>query len=107
MKLQFIALLLLSLSLRAAPNTLTEAEKKEGWTLLFDGKSFEGWKPYKSAAFTGKGWTIEDGALKNPKRGGRPTGGEGDIITTRKFTNYDFSFDWKISPGGNSGVKYF
>jgi hypothetical protein len=90
-----------------APNTLSDAEKREGWTLLFDGKSFAGWHGYSMAGFPDHGWTVDDGCIHNAKTNGRPGGGGGDIITTELFTDFDFSFEWKMSPVGNSGIKYF
>ena len=54
------------------------------------------------------GWVIEDGCLKNKGSGGpRQGAGGGDLVTIEKFDDFDFKFDWRISPGGNSGVKYF
>ena len=90
-----------------APNTLSEAERKEGWRLLFDGKTFDGWHVYNGAGFSGKGWKIEGGCLKNTKNTGRPGSGDGDLLTNEKFNDFDFQFDWRISAGGNGGVKYF
>jgi hypothetical protein len=89
------------------PNTLSEAEKKDGWKLLFDGKTLNGWRSYRQAPPPGKHWVIEDGCLKNPKGTGRPETGGGEILTEDEFTDFDFRFDWKIAPGGNSGVIYF
>src|SRR5258708_5861213 len=88
-------------------NTLTTAEKQEGWKLLFDGKSFAGWRGYGLASFPQRGWTIEDGCIKNAKNNGRPGSGGGDIITTELFTDFDFRFEWRIAEAGNSGIKYF
>jgi hypothetical protein len=90
-----------------AVNTLSEAERKEGWKLLFDGKTLTGWRNYRQAAPPGKHWVIEEGCLKNPKGTGRPETGGGEILTTDAFTDFDFRFEWRIAPGGNSGVIYF
>lgn len=98
----FLALagLLSVLSLAAAePNTLTAAEKSAGWKLLFDGKSFAGWRGYKTEA-VGPGWKVEDGALTLTK------GRTGDLITAAEYGDFELAFEWKISPGGNSGVLY-
>jgi hypothetical protein len=84
----------------AEPNTLTPEEQKAGWKLLFDGKTNTGWKAIGKKEFPAKGWVVEDGALK------RATAGGGDIVTTEDFDNFEFSWEWKIAPGGNSGVKY-
>lgn len=81
-------------------NVLTPEESAAGWKLLFDGKSTDGWRGYGRDTFPTNGWVAEDGCLKNEARGG------GDIVTKEKFTDFDFQFDWRISPGGNSGVKY-
>jgi hypothetical protein len=81
-------------------NTLTDAEKADGWKLLFDGTATSGWRGYATNVFP-KGWVIEDGCLKN-------VGGAhgGDLVTKEQFTDFDLKFEWRISPGGNSGVKY-
>src|SRR5262249_37411668 len=89
------------------PNTLSGAEKKDGWKLLFDGKTFTGWRGYTNPGFPDKGWSIEDGCLKVAKNTGRPGSGGGDIVTTAQFTDFDLRFEWRIAPGGNSGIKYF
>jgi len=86
-------------------NTLSEAEKKAGWKLLFDGKSLTGWRSYRQSA--SRQWVVEDGCLKNPKGNGRPETGGGEILTTDEFTDFDFRFEWRIAPGGNSGIIYF
>jgi hypothetical protein len=78
---------------------LTESEKNEGWKLLFDGKSVEGWKAYKKAANEPTGWVVEDGMLTTP-------GGKGDIITVDQYDNFELAFEWKVEPKGNSGVMY-
>ena len=91
----------------ATHNQLTNAEKKEGWKLLFDGRTPTGWRGYRKAKFPDSGWVVQDGCLKNQKGNGRPGQGGGDLVTTEKFDNFDFKFEWRIAPGGNSGVKYF
>ncbi len=84
------------------PNTLSPSEIADGWRLLFDGSSTQGWRAFKGTSFPAKGWTVRDGCL-----GHLAKAGGGDIVTTETFSNYDFSFEWRIDPGGNSGVKYF
>jgi hypothetical protein len=81
-------------------NTLTDREKADGWKLLFDGMDSGGWRGYATNVFP-KGWIVEDGCLKN-------VGGAhgGDLVTKEQFTDFDLKFEWRISPGGNSGVKY-
>jgi len=72
---------------------------------LFDGKTTAGWRGFKKPAFPDKGWVVENGWLKHVAKGATSDGG-GDIITIDTFDNFDLQFDWRIAPGGNSGVKY-
>ena len=81
------------------PNTLSEAERKAGWTLLFDGQSFEGWRNYKQDGVS-DGWKIEDGAMV---RSGQRAG---DLITKEQYDNFELLLEYKISEGGNSGVMF-
>jgi hypothetical protein len=90
------------LTLRAADNQLTPAEKQAGFRLLFDGHTFNGWRDPASENPPGDSWVIEDGMLKtNPK----PRIAE-DLITQESFGNFELKFDWRISAKGNTGVKY-
>jgi hypothetical protein len=83
----------------AAHNTLTAAEQAAGWKLLFDGKTTAGWRGFKQAGI-GPGWNVADGILlPDPKVAH-------DIITKEPFENFELSFDWRISKGGNSGVMF-
>lgn len=91
----------------AQDNTLSETEKREGWILLFDGKTTEGWKSAKRDGFPKSGWIVEDNQLKCVTTGGAESAEAGDIITTRSFKNFILSVDFKISEGANSGIKYF
>src|SRR3954468_13072213 len=90
-----------------APNTLTDAEKKAGWILLFDGHSLDGWRGYKRPDAVESRWKAADGALTLPPDNGRDTHGQRDIISKDTFEQFELSIEWKISQGGNSGVKYF
>jgi hypothetical protein len=83
----------------AEPNTLTAAEKSAGWKLLFDGKTLNGWRGYKTEA-VGAPWKVQDGAVVLTAAKG------GDLVTTQEFADFELSFEWKISEGGNSGVIY-
>ena len=88
-------------------NTLSPTEKKEGWALLWDGKTTEGWRGARMNNFPKKGWAIENGVLKvNKADGGESTNG-GDIVTKRMYKNFILSVDFKITEGANSGIKYF
>jgi 3-keto-disaccharide hydrolase len=90
-----------------APNTLTAAETKAGWTLLFDGSTLNGWRGYKKPDTSGSRWIVQDGTLALPSGNGQDTRGARDIITTGTYEHFELSLDWKISEGGNSGIKYF
>jgi hypothetical protein len=91
----------------SAPNQLTDAETRAGWTLLFDGKSLGGWRGYKAQDATGTRWKVETGMLTVDPSDGKDTRGALDLISTAQFDRFELSWEWRISEGGNSGVKYF
>lgn len=83
------------------PNTLTEQEKQQGWQLLFDGKTTEGWHPFQHRQAP-SAWEVKDGVLTvNLKASGVQ---HGDLATNQEFENYELQFDWKSPADGNSGV---
>ena len=84
------------------PNTLTFSELCSGWQLLFDGQSTSAWRGFGKPGFPAQGWEVADGWLHH-----KPKAGGGDIITREAFESFELSFEWRIAPGGNSGVKYF
>jgi len=89
------------------PNTVTPYEKKDGWKLLFDGTTSKGWQGAYKDSFPTQGWYIKNGAMNvEASTGGEATNG-GDIVTKEKYKAFDLSFEFKITPGANSGVKYF
>jgi hypothetical protein len=89
------------------PNELTQAEIDDGWVLLFDGKTFNGWRGYDKPTFPDSGWVIADSAMHCLESGMGEAGGlGGDIIYDKKFKNFILRVDWKISEGGNSGIFY-
>jgi hypothetical protein len=90
-----------------APNQLSPAEKKAGWTLLFDGTSLDGWRAYKRADASGTRWVVKDGLLCLDPGDKTDTRGERDIVTTKPYSQFELAWDWRISEGGNSGLKYF
>ena len=89
-------------------NTLTQAEQEDNWKLLFDGESpSENWRGYCDETFPDSGWVAQDGALKVQGSGAGEAGGAGgDIITKKKYSNFELKLEWKVSKGGNSGVFY-
>ena len=89
------------------PNTLSENEKRDGWKLLFDGVSPAGWRGAHKEDFPDTGWVIENGYLKVLPTGGAESKGGGDIVTNDEYSNFDLSFEFLITEGANSGVKYF
>jgi hypothetical protein len=74
---------------------------------LFDGKTLQGWRGYKRPDATGSRWRAEDGMLTLDRDDGKDTRGARDIITTETFDLFDLTWEWKVSQGGNSGLKYF
>lgn len=88
-------------------NNLIAYEKKDGWQLLFDGNSSNGWKSAKGEGFPTKGWAIADGCLNVLSSEGKEANNGGDIVTDKLFAAFDLSFNFKLSAGANSGVKYF
>ena len=87
-------------------NTLTAEEKAAGWKLLFDGKTTDGWRGFRRDKFPEHGWAIENGAIKNLAGKGEQSQNGGDIITVGQYENFEFQLEWRLSPGGNSGIKY-
>ena len=79
-------------------NTLTADEKAAGWKLLFDGRSVDGWRPFKGEGAP-QGWRAVDGALTRVGKGG-------DIITTDQYSDFELRLEWKIEKGGNSGIFF-
>jgi len=88
-------------------NKLTKAETEDGWKLLFDGESTEGWRGAHKEAFPEFGWKVADGALTVEPSGGGEAKHGGDIVTIDKYANFEFKLDFKLTPGANSGIKYY
>ena len=82
-------------------NTLTKKEKKQGWILLFDGTTMNGWRSYKNKE--SEGWDVKNGELYCKEEGVKK---RADLITNNKYENYELLIDWKISPKKNSGIIY-
>lgn len=88
-------------------NTISEKEAAEGWKLLWDGSSSEGWRGAKLDGFPENGWSMEDGILKVHKSDGGESTNGGDIVTTKPYKNFMLKVDFRITEGANSGIKYF
>jgi len=88
-------------------NALTKSEKEQGWILMFDGKTSEGWRGYQKEHFP-KAWQVVDGTIMCQGSGRGEAGAKdgGDIIYDKKFKNFHLKLEWKISEGGNSGIFY-
>jgi hypothetical protein len=82
-------------------NTLTDKERKQGWVLLFNGESTEGWRPFKNRQ--ADSWEVVNGELVNKTEGVTK---RADLITNEQFENFELLFDWKLKPQGNSGLIY-
>jgi hypothetical protein len=89
------------------PNQLAQYEVKSGWKLLFDGKTSHGWVGAYKKTFPANGWTIHKGLLSVLSSEGKEAANGGDIVTMEEFSAFDLSFDFLLTPGANSGVKYF
>lgn len=104
------------LDMDAEPNTLSEAARAAGWDLLFDGRSFAGWKNYRAESEKIEGWVVRDGALEFTRdvsfarlvlRHLNPFATPAlDLMTTERFGDFELRIDWKVSPGANSGIFY-
>ncbi len=88
------------------PNTLSEKEKKEGWKLLFDGKSTENFRGVYKEAFPEAGWQVKEGVLTHLKSTGGESVSGGDIVTINEYSSFEFQTDFKVTEGANSGIKY-
>lgn len=88
-------------------NTLTRYEEMSGWKLLWDGKTTEGWRGARLEHFPEKGWSMENGVLTVLESGGAEAAHGGDIVTVDTYSAFELSLEFKITPGANSGIKYF
>lgn len=90
-----------------SPNTLTEEEREAGWRLLWDGRSGWGWRSAQAREFPKQGWEMKDGALTVLGSSGAGAPGGGDILTEASFAAFELKFEFRLTPGANSGVKYY
>jgi hypothetical protein len=93
-------------------NTVTPAEEDAGWRLLFDGSTLDGWRGVGRDSIPSAHWIVEDGSIRKVASGEVPTAADGqpleggDILTVERFRDFELSLEWRVSPGGNSGIKY-
>jgi len=88
-------------------NNLTYQEKNDGWQMLWDGKTTNGWRGAKLDEFPSQGWSIENGELIVAETGGAESTAGGDIVTTENYSDFELQVDFKLTPGANSGIKYY
>ncbi len=105
--LSIFALCFVTATAQAQLNTLSDAEKAEGWIMLWDGKTTEGWRSPKSEEFPANGWKISEGILSTLENKGAESAGGGDIITRKRFADFELQVNFRITPGANSGIKIF
>ena len=89
------------------PNDLCNYEKQNGWKLLFDGTDSKGWRGAYKKSFPDVEWQVKDGLITVLSSAGKEGGTAGDVVTLDEYSAFDLSFDFKLTPGANSGVKYF
>jgi len=88
-------------------NKLTIKEQKNGWKMLWDGKTTTGWRGAKLTQFPKSGWKINNGELTVQASNGKESSAGGDIVTTESYGDFELKVDFKLSPGANSGIKYY
>ena len=88
-------------------NVLSAAEKSAGWQLLFDGQGLKGWRGFRGTGIPEGRWKVEDGMVHALPAKHAVGDRLADIITERKFDNFEFSWEWRLAKKTNSGIKYF
>ncbi len=105
LSLSLVTLIIVAPAQNKTPaNQLTRAEKAAGWRLLFDGKTFNGWRGFHSDK-TPEGWTIEDGCIKKIPAQGELGQAGGDLITTDQFSSFELSLEWKLYDDNHPDAK--
>lgn len=89
------------------PNTLTEQEKAQGWSLLWDGETTNGWRGAHKDNFPAHGWKLENGVMEVLESGGGESVNGGDIVTEEQYGAFELQLEFKLTEGANSGIKYF
>lgn len=99
MKYTFLFIpLLMIVAACSSSNKLSKTEEKAGWKLLFDGKTLNGWHNYNAKGI--KGWEVKDGQMIALSQGSN------DIVSDEEYENFELTLEWKVSPGGNSGIFF-
>src|SRR5829696_5541204 len=107
-----LALILASAAAAQAPNRLTASERAAGWRLLFDGRTLAGWRGLGSDRVPSRHWRVVDGEIASTPTAGLPRQADGqpatgaDLMTVDVFRDFELAFEWRVTPGANSGVKY-
>lgn len=96
-----------TLDAKTTKNSLTHHETEDGWKLLWDGETTQGWRGAKLSDFPEGGWEIKNGELSVMASGGHESTAGGDIVSMDKYSNFELKVDFKITEGANSGIKYF
>lgn len=90
--------LLLPLTGSACASARVQPSGEPRWETIFDGRTLAGWRGWRQPAGA-KGWSVEDGALAR-------TGNGGDILFDRELGDFELELEWKVAPGGNSGIMF-
>jgi hypothetical protein len=91
----------------SAGTSLAAGQTTDGWISLFDGKTLTGWRGYRKPDAANTRWVVNEGMLCLAPGGGNDTRGALDIVSTSKYEQFDLTWEWRVSEGGNSGLKYF
>jgi Domain of Unknown Function (DUF1080) len=102
LRFALLTLLCFSTVLAQTHNTLTPEEKAQGWALLFDGHTLRNWQDPRTLTPPGDGWSIQDGCIQSQAK---PRITE-DLLSSETYRDFELAWEWKVAPGGNSGVKY-
>ncbi len=91
----------------APAHLLTPAQMQDGWRLIFDGRTLDGWRGYRTADAAGTRWVVANGMLCVAGNDGKDTRGQRDIMTRETYDRFELMWEWRVASAGNSGVKYF